>query len=806
MWSRKVFLSLFCIVGVSLHATVAGAVAPVNPRSVDVATTGRGGNGDVVLRRATNNVRSRSSVVPRSTVNTGRTAKNSAATRSDVKVDVTRSATVSRAGRTSNVPVNARTGKVLGSVLGGWARSATTARATAIFSDVSKIGSGYAACRESYSTCMDQLCANANDTYRRCFCSDRFMNFRNTEDALDRAMIMLQQFQDRNLDAVDKTTAEVNAMYSATVGEAAIKKDTSESAKTLQKITDLLSGKSSSTKSTSNTNSLGVLSFDFNTDMDDIWSGDGTSSIFSSMGQDISSLEGAALFSAAQKQCLRLTQNNCENDAVFSMARSSYNILVTQDCNAYEKSLNKKRETVAQAVRMAEKYLREARLEEYRAHNSDDVNACIASVRAAILADTACGENYKRCLDPTGAYIDAKGEPIYTPRLLKLEDTIQLDGTSTDILGQNQNFNKFLDGYRKYVTRELDRCRDISEFVWTEFKRGAVIEIAQAQTDKIEEVKASCVDTISECYDSKSSTLVNMGKSTATTAAALGRYAARDMCRENVIACANLFNTSSKMCSFDTRGHLEGGSTAEYSCGLASLLNYVDAVDTISVVEKCAAAVDEYLVNLCTPDDGKHSYPYNCKGMNPNNVSGDNMSLPAAIKRFADNNCSDIGGSFSGSSYAKNADGTGGVQGEIDVRIKVITDNVKNAVRAELGDICESLGGMWYSNDNPSILSYTGGYEFLPKDKQSPTNEYGYIPFYNEVSGRGVIDSDLRLWGACIESDARTKCKDYETDGWATWDASTETCVFTDEWYEDRCENFLDGVWDGVYCYVPSNQ
>ena len=48
-------------------------------------------------------------------------------------------------------------------------RTASTARATAVFNDVSKIGSGYAACRDSYATCMDQFCANANDTYRRCF-------------------------------------------------------------------------------------------------------------------------------------------------------------------------------------------------------------------------------------------------------------------------------------------------------------------------------------------------------------------------------------------------------------------------------------------------------------------------------------------------------------------------------------------------------------------------------------------------------------------------------------------------------------
>ena len=42
------------------------------------------------------------------------------------------------------------------------------ARATAVFSDVSKIGGGYAGCRDAYATCMDQFCATANDKYRLC--------------------------------------------------------------------------------------------------------------------------------------------------------------------------------------------------------------------------------------------------------------------------------------------------------------------------------------------------------------------------------------------------------------------------------------------------------------------------------------------------------------------------------------------------------------------------------------------------------------------------------------------------------------
>ena len=142
------------------------------------------------------------------------------------------------------------------------ASRASSARATAVFSDISKIGGGYADCRDAYATCMDQFCASANDTYRRCYCSDRFIDFRDTTNALDTASTMLADFQNTNLDAVDKTAAEVNAMYTASEGEAAIKRDTSASQKLLDSITDILSGKKSSYKKSSyakNSGSNGVL-------------------------------------------------------------------------------------------------------------------------------------------------------------------------------------------------------------------------------------------------------------------------------------------------------------------------------------------------------------------------------------------------------------------------------------------------------------------------------------------------------------------------------------------------------------------
>ncbi|MGC8140769.1 hypothetical protein ACP3W2_25270, partial [Salmonella enterica] len=85
------------------------------------------------------------------------------------------------------------------------------------------------------------------------------------------------------------------------------------------------------------------------------------------------------------------------------------------------------------------------------------------------------------------------------------------------------------------------------------FKRSALIEIAQAQDDKIEEVKLSCVKIMADCYDTKSSGLRDVDEKTATAAGVVTVVAAREMCKDKVIGCASLFGET-KGCQFDGNG------------------------------------------------------------------------------------------------------------------------------------------------------------------------------------------------------------------------------------------------------------
>lgn len=669
--------------------------------------------------------------------------------------------------------------------------SASRARATAVFSDTSLLGENYNNCRQAYNTCMDQFCAGANETYRRCFCSDGFRTLRDKEEALDAATAMLSQFESNNLNAVDKTAEEVNAMYSATAGEMAIKKDTSASAELLNNIGDLLSGKK---KPESNKAQTSLSALDFSADLGDIWADNSASSLFGGgESKDLASMEGTELYNNAHSQCMQLIGNTCEAGAVKNMAKSAYSILITQDCNAYQKKLDTKTEQVKSTVRTAEKYLREARLEEYRAHNSADVNECLDKVEQAILAPTACGTDFVKCLDYTGVYVNSSsGEPIYSPRLFKLNELIVLDGTSADVLSQNAEFNNFLDSKRVYAKAALDSCRDFADTVWSEFKRNALIKISQAQDEKIEEVKMSCVSTMKECYDTQSGALKSFDDTTAQASGALAARAAKDMCSDKVLACATLYGDVDG-CSIDKKTNKVTAKNGK-KCGLTSLLNFVNAVDDTRIAEGCGTAVENYLKQLCTPSSGDEGYPWNCRlrafgnmpsagtTWNKKNVAA-NMTVVDLVTNYAIENC--VG-----------TDATSLSEPKILSDLVLQLENLRNDLGNVIGSKCEAADGIWVDATSDSSLS----------------NGKIIDSFYSVNFGKSYTKSqqDYKVdsWGKCLENSIMVRCvaldKSTGGNGYAKYDESSGTCKFTVEYYKYQCEMADDGIWDETdnTCYI----
>ena len=761
--------------------TVAFAIQQQNPRSNSVRENVRSIDNDsnASIRRSATSVIARTAAVnsrKQRTVVTARPASARTASVRSVRPVLNNSAK----SRTASKPALARSGT--SGVLkksGANLSRAGTARATAVFNDITKIGGGYSGCRDAYATCMDQFCANANETYRRCFCSDRFTGFRETSDKLDQALQMLAEFQDNNLNAVDKTAAEVNAMYSASAGEEAIKKDTSASQKLLNSIGDVLSGKTAQKQ----TLSLGVLDLSgFGSGSDDIF-GASSSSFFGDSTTNMADLEGKALYDNAMNQCSEITKDSCGSDAMFNLAKSAYSIMITQDCNIYEKNINAKKSSVEETVRTAEKYLRDARLEEYRAHNSQDVNECLSKVEEAIKKPTACGENYEKCMDYTGLYVNSTtGEPIFSQALFKLNSIIVLDGTA-DVLKANPEFNKNLESKKMFVETALDTCRDKADIVWEEFKRTALIKISQAQDDMIQKVKDSCVTTIKECYDTQSGALKGLDTTKMQSTDAIAAVTARGMCYERVQACAALYGDPNG-CKYDDKTKkltaVEGKK-----CGLQSLLTFVDTVDSVKVAEGCEAALTKYAHELCDEDIGtEDAIKYGkCKTM-------PKEQLRAAMDMRMDTFCAQdlVLNDDSNTLQDQNAFNTN-IMNQI---IKDIYDEL--GIQFTAG--CEhdkDFTGTWVSgeelsNPNPAILVQ----EFYEKYYGTKITTVAQIEKLN-----------LKEIGWCVNGSASDQCDRLGSD-YATFNTATAECELKEAWFENRCTEFLNGVWDGKTCHVEN--
>ncbi len=491
-------------------------------------------------------------------------------------------------------------------------RSAVTARSAAL---TGSLGQGYEACRDSYFTCMDQFCAARDETYRRCACSSRLDEIRATERALNQTSDQLQDFKDTNINAISKTGAEVNAMFSATVGEnaQANAKDESGSAAALAGISAVLSG--TRNKALSNAGQLDIAG-----DINSIWA---TANL--TAGADIMTLMGERLYNAVHGQCVEFASANCPSKSSLDMAVSAYGMYIENDCQTLASALGKNVVAAEGAIRQTEREMNVARLENYDTHNSASINECLVKVRGDITGNLACGTDFSRCLDLSGRFLNVTtGEPIYSTDFFKFEKMLSLDG---DVL-RNQT-NKFLidelNHKKEFAKQSLDTCRDVSEEVWNEFLRQALAEIYQAQQAKVREVKDSCIDVVNQCMDEKTGQLRDFSDTKKPQQLLAARLElSEQMCREKLDTCSNLF----------------GGGPS----GMPQLIEFATSTTDQKIVKDCKTSLETYAKEICSPRPGdKYKYPFACRVYSPGdriyasrpmcNIGGDGIEwLENALK------------------------------------------------------------------------------------------------------------------------------------------------------------------------------
>ena len=543
------------------------------------STTGRSNTSNIV-NRTSSTISARTSTTP--TIATQSSARSATTiNRSAVPTSTTTNATARNAANTNVV----RSASIQRTSLTQSEKTArNAARAAVVSTATNTFGTGYNACRDAYFTCMDQFCATANETYRRCICSSRLPEIQEKERALSQTSDQLQDFTNLNIEVINKTAQEVNAMITASEGEQAIKTDESDSAKTLSGISDVLSANKSKSLST-----LGTL--DIAGDINQIWA---TTDLTS--GGNIANLTGEALYNAVHKQCVDLVSESCNSSATLNMVISAYGMYIENDCTTLSNSLETKKNQANSTIRETEREMNLARLDNYNAHNSTEINDCIAQVRKDITAETACGEDYVHCLDITGLYLNRDtGEPIYSQNFYQLQNLTSLSG---DVLTNptNRLLVAELNRKRAFAEKGLSTCQDIADEVWDEFMRQAITEIYQGQQEKIRTVKNECLEVVNNCYDTQSDSLKDFSNIKEELLLGSRLELSEEMCKEKLYACSNLYG--------DPNGD-----------GLDLLIAEMSNITDQKIAQECKPLLEAFAQDTCkvSNTDSLHDFPYGCR-------------------------------------------------------------------------------------------------------------------------------------------------------------------------------------------------
>ena len=552
-----------------------------------VARTARSTSANTTARPTTTTARTTgtNTVNRNSTVARGTTTQNKTISRTATNTRGATTPTTSRVTLSSNIARNASPVRNALNTVYNSSRGAT-ARATVIAPSTvtNTFGTEYNTCRNAYFTCMDQFCATANDSYRRCICSSRLTDIQERERALGQASDQLQDFHNLNIEVIPKTAEEVHAMLTASEGELAIIDDKSQSSAQLQNIRDILSSSKSQALST-----LGTL--DIAGDINQIWA---TTDLAS--GENIANLTGESLYNAVHAQCSELVADQCPTQSTLNMVVSAYGMYIENDCTTLLNALDTQLVQANSTIRDTEREMNVARLENYNAHNSTAINDCIAQVRTDITADTACGEDYIHCLDITGRYLNRDtGAPIYSPDFYQLEYQISLEG---DVLTNSTNrvIVAELNRKRIYAERGLETCRDIADEVWDEFLRQAIVEIYQGQQAKVREVKNDCLDVVNACYDEQSESLKDFSNIKEELLLGSRLELSEELCQEKLYACSNLYG--------DPNGN-----------GLELLISAMHDITDQKIAAECQSLLEAFATDMCTvpSNDSLHAYPYGCR-------------------------------------------------------------------------------------------------------------------------------------------------------------------------------------------------
>lgn len=320
-------------------------------------------------------------------------------------------------------------------------------------------------CQQKYDGCMDSFCMLDNDTGGRCLCSDKNAEF----DAilaeiekLDQQSYQMATFGVENIemgDDADAVIAKANAVAQSVLSQGEEKK--------ARRTLDL---------------SMWDTSVDFDDD-EDIF---GASAV-----SPIDGKEGDALHRAAAELCVA-QMPECQSE--IQMLQMMYAQRIKSDCAAYENSLKQQKNSSTQKLAAAERALREAALDQYRAANKYDLGQCTVEFKKCMQTTGGCGDDFSGCASIVA--MDATNTRQSTSRQAK---NYKIKGVATNIEISASTYDALM--AKKPLCESVTKsCVNVAGQVWDTFLREVAPQVKNAELIAEDKARQDCIGNISSCF------------------------------------------------------------------------------------------------------------------------------------------------------------------------------------------------------------------------------------------------------------------------------------------------------------------
>lgn len=440
-------------------------------------------------------------------------------------------------------------------------------------------------CKTVFFDCMDEFCANKDAQLKRCACSTRANEFRNTQKSLDNVEDKLLDFSQRllqiNMDPADAAVINVESEGEKAYNET---KDNTASKKALDEIAKKLN-----TSFESAENGGGMTALTWSLDADSAFD-----SVDSLSGVSTTAKSGTALRNVALPICRDMAAEVCDPDDI-SLVETSYNMAIEQDCNTVKKAYDTQVQNTRTKILESGALLDMTRLNNYQDRNSDDILTCKAKMLDMLTDTNVCGTDLTKCLDISGRYINpTTGEAFLSPDLVNLADLLvrPTDGDTWSKTPKNSSFVSYLNTKKKYIEPATKNCEDIADDVWSGFIDDALAKIKLAQNAKLEEVRQSCTKLLVECMDNAKTDLSEFDSRAMSTFGVMTDKTVNALCENIKTSCSAIMKYTPDDYVFD--------ATNDANWDWETGTTQIAATETYNtIINTCREVGRDCIINSC---------------------------------------------------------------------------------------------------------------------------------------------------------------------------------------------------------------